>query len=198
MSVEYICVLLYSVLFLYACQEGIGEDLVVQNPNSGEFGEIGKDITKQYDYLFEVDHCSENWFVSKLDTCHLDSLMDHLNASFGMLDQHYPAEQNLGTSIFYIAQLDHNNMLSIRSGLLSADSLVSPEGYSTDAMYDGKVLCMHDFEDITNFTGVRSHLNEYVTDADLQINGPFWIEFINSGDSSLVESGKVVICQPIK
>ncbi len=198
MSIEYIFMLLLSMLFLCGCQEGIGEDLVVQNPNSGEFGEIGKDIAKQYDYLFEVDHFSENWFVSKLDTCQADSLIDHLNAAFAMLDQHYSAEQNLGTSIFYIAQLEQKNRLSIRSGLLTVDSLVSPEGYSTDAMYAGKVLRMLDFEDVTNFSRVRSHLSEYVTDADLQINGPFWIEFAATADSSLVEFGKVVIWQPIK
>jgi len=198
MSSEYMCVLLLSILVLYACHDGVGEDLVVQNPNSGEFGEIGKNIAKQYDYLFEVDRFSEKWFVSKLDTCHADSLKDHLRSSFFLLDQHYSAEQNIGTSISYIVQLHQKNLFSIRSGMLFIDSLISPEGYSTNAMYDGKVLRMHDFEDVTNFSSVRSHLNEYLTDADLQINGPFWIEFPNVTDSSLVEFGDVLIWQPIK
>ena len=65
-------------------------------------------------------------------------------------------------------------------------------------MYEGHVLQMLEFEDYADVARVRGQLDEYVQDADLQMNGSFWIEFSIGQDTCCQELEVRSICQPIQ
>ena len=188
---------LFSLLILCSCEE-TNSDNLMQNPNSGEFGEVGKEVVKEYDYSFDLIQTPGKWFISKLDTCHQDSLREKLIESYEYLNRKIPIKEDSLQRLAYLIRLVPGNMFSLRSGVCVDDSLVSPDGYETARMYEGHVLQMLEFEDYADVARVRGQLDEYVQDADLQMNGSFWIEFSIGQDTCCQELEVRSICQPIQ
>jgi len=188
---------LFSLLILCSCEE-TNSDNLVQNPNSGEFGEVGKEVVKEYDYSFDLIQTPGKWFISKLDTCHQDSLREELIGSYEYLHRQIPIKEDSLQRLAYLIRLVPGNLFSLRSGVCVDDSLVSPDGYETARMYEGHVLQMLEFEDYADVARVRGQLDEYVQDADLQMNGSFWIEFSIGQDTCCQELEVRSICQPIQ
>ncbi len=188
---------LFSLLILCSCEE-TNSDNLVQNPNSGEFGEVGKEVVKEYDYSFDLIQAPGKWFISKLDTCHQDSLREKLMESYEYLHRQIPIKEDSLQRLAYLIRLVPGNLFSLRSGVCVDDSLVSPDGYETARMYEGHALQMLEFEDYADIARVRGQLDEYVQDADLQMNGSFWIEFSIGQDTCCQELEVRSICQPIQ
>jgi len=186
---------------IVSCQSSESvEDSVMQNPNSGEFGEAGADVKKSYDYKIELSTMEPTWFVSTAGRCHLDSL----TLNFGkILDPTFmfvmeSGQQPYGMPISQIRAEDNSDTVTFEVGLLIKDSILVPEGSTIYPMYTGYVLKLYYYGAYENIGKSSIVLEEYILDSDLIVNGEKWEEYKSDPATTEPDSVLTIVYQPIQ
>ncbi|MBT4776467.1 MAG: hypothetical protein HOH13_01845 [Crocinitomicaceae bacterium] len=187
-------------LFTACVEPMVGDDSVLENPNAGEFGRAGENVSKEYNYLFEINEVDRLWFLSKLDTMHKESAQNYTlyDWTHSELSDSTKSLVMAGTPCSFVKSFESKDSVIIEFGYLFSSFVDAPKGFNIKELNSKRVVSVQLLGLVSENKQALTELDEFISDNDFAENGSRWYEYTNMLDSLIVDSTFTVIRQPIQ
>jgi len=196
-----IFIFITCISVLTACVEPmVGDDSVLENPNAGEFGRAGENVSKEYKNTFVIDKVDRLWLLSKKDTIHKKSAYNFTLYDWPHQEMTDTIELRAieGIPCSFVEPFEDSDSVIIEFGYLLSTYVDAPNGLGVREMNSKRVVSVKLLGLVTEHKQVLVELNEFIADNDFTVNGNRWYEYSNMLDSLLTDSTYTVVRQPIQ